>query len=142
MLFLGTLATSALLLLICSVLLYVFQLLSQYKLFEKYGEPGWKGLIPFYSTIVESKKIWNVFIGIVLVVIPIVINLYTGTEEAPGFLLTALSIAFFVIRVIYSDKKSKAFGHSFGMMLLLLFLPFVGNLVLGLGDSVYQGNRN
>ena len=42
----------------------ILRLVTAWKVFEKYGEPGWKGLIPFYSDYIEYGKVWSANLGL------------------------------------------------------------------------------
>ena len=124
----------------------VLYLISAYKVFEKYGEPGWKGLIPFYNTIVEFGKIWNKKMGWIFLVLGIVCGIARGIVDSMddaglfvSIIILVVAIALFVINIKFALKKAAAFGGGTGMKLLLIFIPFIGNLILGFGEAQYQG---
>ena len=42
-----------------AVVLLIIYILAYWMIFNKAGEPGWKALIPIYSTYTEYKLVWN-----------------------------------------------------------------------------------
>lgn len=120
---------------------FILELVTAWKVFVKYGEPGWKGLVPFYSDFVEFGKVWSPAMGLVYVVCDVFkfVNSYAELSGAIGAICTCAEIVGLIIGIIFAAKKSKAFGHKFGMTLVLIFFPFIGNLVLGFGKSEYKG---
>lgn len=125
-----------------SLIWLVLELVTAWKVFEKYGEPGWKGLVPFYSDIVEFDKVWTKGMGILYIVAAILS--VVDINKAGGVLGTIAiigSIAVFVINIMFANKKAKAFGGAMGLTLVLIFLPFIGNLYIGFSKDVeYKGN--
>lgn len=123
------------------IIYFILTLVSNWKVFVKYGEPGWKCLIPIYSTYIDCKHVWSVLGFIMLIVGTIVASL---ANDSSGTFIQILSfiggIAVLVMQIIHYHYKARAFGKGVGMTLLLIFLPFIGNLVLGLGDADYIGN--
>jgi len=120
----------------------ILELITAWKVFEKYGEPGWKGIVPFYSDLVEFEKVWTKNMGIFYIVAAILACLDVNDAGGIlGILATVGAIATFVINIILASKKSKAFGGAIGLTLVLIFFPFIGNLYIGFSNKVeYQGN--
>lgn len=55
-----------------SLILLVIYILAYWFIFSKAGEPGWKALIPFYSTYTVFKLTWNtkmfaLYVGLVVI---------------------------------------------------------------------------
>ena len=124
------------------ILYLVLTLVSQWKVFVKYGEPGWKGLVPIYSTIVEYGKIWEAKWGIIFIIATFVCSCLGQVTDAG--LVVALITLVVAIFVMYMDikfvvMKSKAFGYGVGMAILLVIFPFIANLILGFGSAEYKG---
>lgn len=98
--------------------LVVVYIVSLWQLFTKAGEKGWKSLIPIYNTLIWLKIVGKPWWWILLFLIPFV-NI--------------------VFAIIVTHETSKSFGHSVGMTLLLLLLPFIGYPYLAFGSSKYLG---
>ncbi len=119
----------------------ILKLLTAWKVFEKYGEPGWKGLIPIYSDYVEYGKVWAANLGLFYCLALYLVHKYEETATGlPGAVLNIIGLAALGVHIIFCWRKAKAFGQGVGLTLVLLFLPFVGNLVIGFGGSEYLGN--
>lgn len=125
------------------LILCVLKLVTAWKVFEKYGEPGWHGLIPIYSDYKEYGHCWNV--GAFL--ISFGAQLISGAvSEKEGFLFSLIAIAAglvaIVFEIMFAKKKSHAFGGGLGLATLIFFVPFIANLYIGFGNCRYLGNRN
>lgn len=87
-----------------------------YKLFEKAGEKGWKGLVPIYNLYIWLKIIQRPWWWLILALIP-------GVN--------------FLMIMIMSVQLSKAFGKkSFTDLLLAALIPFIWLPYLGFTPSV------
>jgi len=118
---------------ILTLLFFILELVTAWKVFEKYGEAGWKGLIPVYSEIVEYGKVWTMPMGIVAGILSVVTAIGSQSEN---LVFSIAAIVYFVISIIFSNKKAKAFGKGIGLTLVLIFFPFIGNLYIGFKDDV------
>lgn len=100
----------------------VLLLVASWQMFVKAGEPGWKALIPFYSTYTLFR---------------------IAGRNGWGFLLMFVPLVNFVVWVIVSLDLAKHFGKSlvFAIFGLILF-PWVGYLMLGYGKSEYLGPKH
>lgn len=124
---------------IITTIFLILEFVTGWLVFEKYGEKGWKALIPFYNTYIEYGKVWYGYIGIAFLVLDVIANACEKAGKS-GFIVGIIGLALAVIKFIFSYKKSKAFGKGIGFALVLLIFPFIGNLILGFGDAKYQGN--
>lgn len=86
--------------------------------FEKAGEAGWKGIIPIYNIWVLMEIIGRPGWWLILFFIPLV-NIIV-------WIVVCLDIA-------------KSFDHGPGFAIGLMIFPFVFFIVLGWGESQYQG---
>lgn len=103
-------------LLVISILI----LAGTWKVFEKAGESGWKCLIPFYNTYIQTK-------------------IATGNGWLFLVYLIPLVGGFFGIYVMY--KLAQAFNKGFGFTLGLIFLPVIFYPMLGFGNAEYYGQQ-
>lgn len=106
----------------------ILMVVSNWKLFVKMGEPGWKVLIPLYSTYVLYNRVWSAGVGLAVIASAIVSYFF-----APAALVTL------VLAAICMHKMSKAFGKGAGTTVGLILLPFVFQPMLAFGDAQYQG---
>ena len=101
---------------ICAIAL--LQIIAQWKVFEKAGQPGWACIIPIY-------------------------NIYILTKIAgkPGIwtLWCLLPIVNIVFAIWLTNMISKSFGQDEGFTVGLLLLGFIFWPILGFGDSKYHG---
>jgi hypothetical protein len=94
----------------------VFLIASQWKTFEKAGQPGWACIVPIYNMYIMSKicgvkNWWLIFIPIV--------NIYI----------------IFVIMIAIA----KSFGKDTGFGIGMVFFGFIFWPILGFGDAQYIG---
>lgn len=100
-----------------SLIFVIAMFAGMWKVFEKAGMEGWKGIIPIYNvylmiTEIAKKPAW----WIVLLFVP---------------------IANLVIMILVCIEVAKAFGKSTGYGVGLALLGFVFFPLLGFGDAVY-----
>ncbi len=96
-------------------------IVSNWKIFEKAGKPGWASIVPIYNMVVllqiVKKPVW----WILLFFIPIVD---------------------IIVAIIVFHNLSKCFGKSVGFTIGLLFLPVIFFPLLAFGDATYQCGEN
>lgn len=129
---------------IFKLIFFILELVTAWKVFEKYGEPGWKGIIPIYSDFVEFSKVWSAPVGVAYGVLTVVTAIPTGEDTSLllSIIIAIAGIAYFIMSIIFSNKKAKAFGKGIGFTILLILFPFIGNLIIGFSnDVVYRGNQ-
>ncbi|GEM_PF-1585114 len=123
---------------IISILFFVLKLATAWKVFVKYGEPGWLGLIPFVSDYFEYGKVWSYNFGLGYIILFILSWFVPADAQGfAGFVFWFMSAALTILSIIFAYKKSKAFGMGIFMTIILFFFPFVGNLIIGFGDAKY-----
>lgn len=115
------------------IALVILMLVANYKLFQKMGYEGWKGLIPGVDTYLVLEKIgisqkWLLLLayGSFICIVPIL--------GALAFLVAAIYFA-----VLYAGSLAKSFGKSTGFAVGLFFLSPIFMLILAFGDSKYIG---
>jgi hypothetical protein len=104
--------------LIIGLVIAVFYLAAEWRIFSKAGKPGWAVIIPIYNTLVLLQVVGRPWWWILLFLIPIV------------------DIVFLIIVV---NDLSKSFGHGIGFTLGLIFLSPIFIPILGFGGSRYVG---
>lgn len=111
-----------------ALVIVVLQIVANWKLFTKAGEKGWKALIPFYNTAILYKisgmSPWLalLYIGYLIPVINVIV-----------------AVVFTILRLYQPINLAKGFKKSTGFTVGLIMLPFIFNLILGLGSSEYYG---
>ncbi|HIP70012.1 MAG TPA: signal peptidase I [Anaerolineae bacterium] len=104
---------------VCYLALIILMIAGFWKTFEKAGQPGWAAIIPIYNIYVMLKIVGR-----------------------PGWWLILFFIPFanVIVYFILAIDVAKSFGKDalYGII-LLGFLSYIGYLILGFGDAVYQG---
>ena len=97
----------------------ILSIIAMWKIYTKAGKPGWASIIPIYNIVVLFEIVglqwWHVLIAIFV------------------------PFAFLVYLIVVNVKLAKVFGQGTGMILLLIFIPIIGQLVLAFGKSTYNG---
>ena len=144
-LFAGALGLGIILL---GVVWYILQVIAYWKIFTKAGKPGWHSIIPILNTWDQYDLSWNRTMAWVWLAL-FAVNSFlsrnaTAAENAgevynPGLIGWLLGAALAVITVIGLYKLAKSFGRGIGFFFGLLLLNPIFMLILGFGDSHYQG---
>lgn len=92
--------------------------ISQWKIFEKAGKPGWAALIPIYSTIVWLEIIGKPITWLLLLFVPFV-----------NVVITFLMVI----------ELAKAFGKDTVYGIFMIFLPIIAYPMLAFGKDTYKG---
>ena len=116
---------------VIGIAVLVLQIVANWKLFTKAGEKGWKALIPFYNTAILYK---------ISGMSPWLALLYIGMI-IPGINFI-VAIVFAVLNLYQPINLAKGFNKSTGFTVGMIMLPFIFNLILGLGDSKFVGYDN
>lgn len=144
------------------------QLIGCWFTFKKMHLPGWKGIIPYYSTYVLFEKLWDVKMFWRMI---IYLGVYTGTFIF-GYILTALggvfaaeksiagiivliiglltllaSLVFIILMMVIQyrlyQRMAAAFGLQDGWAWGLLFVPYIMLPIIGFNRRiVYYGPVN
>lgn len=129
------------------IIWYVLAIIAFWKMFNKFGEPGWKSIIPFYNLYIVFKYTWRTSFFWILIAAICIAGLGSATTQMAdgsslsitGICVIAMLILTVVIDIMSSYKISKAFGHGIGYFFGILFLPNIFYLILGFGKSEYVG---
>lgn len=100
------------------IVFLIITLLSNWKLYEKLKEPGWKGIVPIYNSYVLFE----------------IIN-----GNGLTFLITLIPIVGIIYQIYTLNKLSKSFGHGVGFTIGLVCLAPIFNLLLAFSQDEFQG---
>ncbi len=125
------------------ILFYFLQIVAQWMLFVKAGEPGWKSLIPVYNYYTLFKITWSGGAFLLLAALSVVSALLLRNTDSSWalWLGRAFSAVVSLMSIIETWKVSRAYGHGIGYFLGLIFLEPIFVMILGLGSSRYVGKR-
>ena len=137
------------------------ELLGIWFTFKKMGMPGWKGLIPFYSTYVLCDKVWEVkyFWRIVVYTAVSVVSMLIGEIllmvrdmfvpiESPAFIILllvglAFIIAFIVMLVLafvvtfkLYCRMARGFGLKTAWAWGMIFVPYIIFPIIGFHKNI------
>lgn len=110
----------------------VLILVSNCLIFKKAGEKSWKGLIPLYSTWIETKISglgWYWFLIFAGLSAAVASGRNVNYVISMGVLLTTFN---------YYYNISKKFGKSNGFAFLCTILPVIGLPILAFGSAKYN----
>lgn len=128
---------------ILSLIYNVLSIVGSWKIYKKFGEPGWKCIIPFYNVWVEYKYTWNTKMAIWNIALSFGGGLIMQIA-AEGNALWYLGFVAFLVGWIISikgyQKLSKAFGKGTGFTVGLVLMTGLFEIILGFGKSEYVGN--
>lgn len=142
------------------------QMVAMWKVFQKMGEPGWKGIIPFYNMYVlfdrlwKKKKFWLMIglyagafvLDILLTIVSVFmsVSLVQARGETSVWVMVILAILLFLaviglcVAVIVIEYKlmcrlSQSFGRGKGFGVGLTFLSPIFFAILAFSKSKYLG---
>ena len=125
------------------VVIILLNIIGLFKIYQKMGKPGWKGLIPFYNMYGLYDELWDkkYFWGYLLAQ-AVMLN-----PSSPSGLLFSvadlvLSVAMIVVVMKLYIKLAKAFGKGTGFGVLTFFFAPICLAVLGFGSAEYEGVKN
>ena len=125
------------------VVIILLNIIGLFKIYQKMGKPGWKGIIPFYNMYGLYDELWdkNYFWGYLLAQ-AVMLN-----PSSPSGLLFSvadlvLSVAMIVVVMKLYIKLAKAFGKGTGFGVLTFFFAPICLAVLGFGSAEYEGVKN
>lgn len=110
------------------IAILVLQIIGMWKIFTKAGEAGWKSLIPFYNIAIMFK---------ISGMSPYLVFVYLGLFIPIINVFAAIAITIFDL--YQKINICKAFKKTTGFTVAMIMVPFIANLILGLGSSQYYG---
>jgi len=96
----------------------LFNIIINFRLFQKAGRPGWYAFIPIFDQLQLYKMVWGSYIPFILLFLP-----FVGT----------------VVGLMHLYKLPKAFGESTLFCVLSIFVPMVCWAIIAFGDAKYIG---
>ena len=133
---------------IFAVVWYILQVIAYWKIFTKAGKPGWHSIIPILNTWDQYDLSWSrtmAWVWLALAAANGIISRNAAAAQRAGETYNAglagslLGLAIGVVTVIGLYKLAKSFGKGFGFFIGLLLLNPIFMLILGFGDSRYEG---
>ena len=125
------------------VVIILLNIIGLFKIYQKMGKPGWKGIIPFYNMYGLYDELWDkkYFWGYLLAQ-AVMLN-----PSSPSGLLFSvadlvLAVALIVVVMKLYIKLAKAFGKGTGFGVLTFFFAPICLAVLGFGSAEYEGVKN
>lgn len=110
-------ALVALPMMIIGIVVGLFMLICQWKIFEKAGKPGWAAIIPIYNVIVFLQVAGKPEWWIILFIVP---------------------VANVIIGIVTIVALAEKFGQGAGFAIGMLFLPIIFYPLLAFGDYQYR----
>lgn len=107
--------------LLVSLVVWIVEVVSTWRLFAKAGQPGWASIIPIYNIYVLFQITWG---------------------QGSRFLLLFIPIYNIILAIQTNIKLAKAFGKSTGFGIGLIFLRIIMLPMLAFGNSTYLGVPN
>ena len=120
---------------VAAILWYILLALGRWRMFEKMGQPGWKGFIPVYADYVLYDACWQTTFFWISLVAAIICGIAGDGDRS--FIVSVAGMIGTVFDAILCLRLSRSFGHSILFAIgLILFNPlFV--LYLGFGPDRY-----
>ena len=128
---------------VISLVMSILTIIGGWKMFRKFGEPGWKTIIPFYGTWVEYQYTWKPIMMIPVYLLGVGGGILMNMAEegtALQMIASAVFLVGWVLNIIAYYKRCKAFGHGIGFTIGHIVAPGIFTIILGFGKSQYIGN--
>jgi hypothetical protein len=94
-------------------------IISNWKIYEKAGKPGWASIVPVYNQMVLAE---------------------IGGKQSVWGLLPLIPYIGIIWTIWLTNRMAKSFGKDVGFTLGLIFLPLIFYPILAFGDSEYVGH--
>ena len=134
------LGTSVLLLLL-AVGLLVVSIVSNWCVFTKAGEPGWKIFVPFYGSYVSYRIAGVSLYFWITLMLSFAAGLTDGPNGEATLLSSLCSLGEAAMEVWMCINLARSFGKGIAFGLGLAFLPVVFYPILAFGPAEYVGAK-
>ena len=118
-----------------ALLWYILLAVGRWRMFEKMGQPGWKGFVPVYADYVLYDACWQTTFFWISLAAALICGIAGDGDRS--LLVSLAGLVGSVFDAILSLRLSRSFGHNvlFAIGLILLNPLFV--LYLGFGPDRY-----
>ena len=125
------------------VVIILLNIIGLFKIYQKMGKPGWKGIIPFYNMYGLYDELWDkkYFWGYLLAEC-VMLNASSPSGLLFSVADLVLSVVMIVVEMKLYIKLAKAFGKGTGFGVLTFFFAPICLAVLGFGSAEYEGVKN
>lgn len=125
------------------VFLEIVLLASEWSIFTKADEKGWKALIPFYKTfvshhIVGMSHIWFILEMIIWVFETFVVFWFKFPIWLEVCTLIFTIVFTFACHVVHVNKLCNCFGKGKAFKVGMFFVPFVFQMILAFGPAKFK----
>ena len=126
------------------VAITLLNIIGLFKIYQKMGMPGWKGIIPVYNMYGLYNVLWEkkYFWGYLLAQVCLAVFKGDGSNLLVSLVTLALSVLPIVLGMKLYIKLAKAFGKGTGFGVLTFFFAPICLAVLGFGGAEYEGVKN
>ena len=131
--------------LIVTLALMILLTVSNWKIFVKAGEPGWKAIIPFYNAYTQFKfSVGNGWMFLTMYVPYFLMTIFTNlmNSNPDSLIFPILVIVAAIITVISSIwvtvNMCKHFGKGIGFAIGAILLSFIFYPILAFGSAQYS----
>ena len=133
---------TSVLLLLFAVGLLVVSIVSNWCVFTKAGEPGWKIFIPVYGSYVSYRIAGVSLYFWISLLLSTAVRLTDGPNGETTLLSSLFSLGASAVEVWMCINLARSFGRGIGFGLGLAFLPVVFYPILAFGPAEYIGTKS
>lgn len=130
---------------VISLALMILLIVSNWKIFVKAGEPGWKAIIPFYNAYTQYKfSVGNGWMFLTMYVpyffMMIFTNLMNSNTDSLVFpiLVIIMGVITLVSFIWLNIKMCRCFGKGIGFAIGAIILPIIFYPILAFGSAQYS----
>ena len=120
---------------IFALIVCVFTLVCNWKIYKKLGEPGWTSIVPFYNTYLLCKHTWGNGWLMLVLYLP---SFIAGFVDAAA-LTILISFMVSIFNYMTTWKLYKGFGKSTLFCVLGLFFTPITHAICAFDNSEYYG---
>lgn len=119
----------------------LLNIIGLFKIFQKMGMPGWKGIIPIYNTYGLYNVLWEKKYFWVYFVAQLCLGVFKpdGSNLLVSLVILVMSVLTIVLGMKLYIKLAKAFGKGTGFGVLTFFFAPICLAILGFGSAEYEG---